>query len=76
MVHTALLSVVCEVAFMGLQGDSLNNLSTNIRFSCLKKKTTIEEGCGSISSFASVGMLKSSWEGNCIWYYLLFFQAF
>lgn len=46
MVHGALLSVVCEVAFMGLQGDSLNNLSINIRFSCLKKKTKIEEGCG------------------------------
>lgn len=53
MFHRALLSVVCEVAFMGLQGDSLNNLSINIRFSCLEKKTKIEEGCGSIGSCAS-----------------------
>lgn len=51
-VHRALLSVKSEVAFMSLQGDSFNNLPINIRFSCLKKKTKIEEGWGPIGSCA------------------------
>lgn len=35
---------------MGLQEDSFNNLSINIRFPCLKKKTKFGEGCDPIDS--------------------------
>lgn len=37
---------------MNLQGDSFNNLSSNIRFSCLKKKRKIAKGWGTVGSCA------------------------